>query len=227
MIRRPFRLLAPVALVLALSACGFHLRDALKLPVGLGPLKVVSVDSRSPLADTLAQALTRAGAVPAEPRDSKATVLQLLAERWGDTPIAVDSFGRSQEYSLRYAVIFELRKGDGTVVVPKQTVELSRDYISIPDNSAGTEGEREILMRELRREMAASVLRRIEAVARRAGGVEGDNGETGSVIPDGPVAADAAKAALKALEAMEAEGNDVAPPAEPEPTPPPEPKTPR
>ena len=204
-----------IILALALSACGFQLRDALVLPPDLGPVKVVSVDSRSPLAETLAQALTRAGAVPAKPNSVDATVLDLKTERWGDTPISVDALGRGQEFSLRYAVMFELRKADGTPLVPQQTVELSRDYIAIPTQSVGTEGEREILMRELRREMSASILRRIDAVARR-GAPAGQTGGTRPAI----VAPDAAKAAQDALDALDARDEtpvDEVPPDEPPP----------
>lgn len=195
MILRPLA----VFLVLALSACGFQLRDALTLPPDLGPVKVVSVDSRSPLAESLAQALTRAGAVPATAGATDATVLDLQAERWGDTPISVDARGRAQEFSLRYAVVFELRKFDGTKLVPQQTIELARDYIAIPENSIGTEGERDILVREMRREMAASVLRRIDAVTRRQAAAG-----TAELTQDAPVAPDAADAALKALEELDA-----------------------
>lgn len=163
------RRLVPVVLVLALSACGFQLRNALVLPPDLGPVKVVSVDRYSPLAQSLAQSLTRAGAEPATSAIPDPAVLHILTEQWGDTPISVDSFGRAQEFSLRYAVVFELRRGDGTAVVPQQTIELARDYISVPTNSIGTEGERDILVRELQREMAASVLRRISAVSQRDG----------------------------------------------------------
>lgn len=165
-----FRLLkraAPVALVLALTACGFHLRNALVLPPDLGPVRVVSVDRYSPLADSLAQALARAGATPATEKTTDATVLDLLAEQWGDRPISLDELGRAQEFSLRYAVTFELRRPDGTTPVPRQTIELARDYVSNPVQSIGTEGEREILQGELRREMVAAVLRRLDAVARR------------------------------------------------------------
>jgi LPS-assembly lipoprotein len=158
----------PVALVLALSACGFHLRSALVLPPDLGPVRVVSVDRYSPLAESLAQALTRAGAVPATEHTTDATVLDLMAEQWGDRPISLDELGRAQEYSLRYAVTFELRRPDGTTIVPRQTIELARDYVSNPVQAIGTEGEREILQGEMRREMVASVLRRLDAVARRA-----------------------------------------------------------
>ena len=173
MTRRPHRnlvrSLALSALVLAVSACGFQLRDALTLPPDLGPVRVVSVDRYSPLAQSLSQSIERAGATLAgADSGGDVVVLDLLSEQWGDTPISVDAFGRSQEFSLRYAVIFELRSADGSAIVPRQTIELARDYVSNPTNSIGTEGEREILQRELRREMAASVLRRIDTVARRA-----------------------------------------------------------
>lgn len=169
MTRHPLRSLALSVLVLAVSACGFQLRDALTLPPDLGPVRVVSVDRYSPLAESLSQSIERAGATLAgADSGDEVVVLDLLSEQWGDTPISVDAFGRSQEFSLRYAVIFELRAADGSAIVPRQTIELARDYVSNPTNSIGTEGEREILQRELRREMAASVLRRIDTVARRA-----------------------------------------------------------
>ena len=167
---RPFdalpRCLMLVVLALALSACGFHLRDALVIPPDLGPLRVVSPDPYSPLAEGLSDALTRAGATPAaaDATDGVAT-LRIVSERWASTPLSVDSFGRAQEYTLRYAVIFRLNRADGSALVPEQAVELSRDYISVPTNSSGTEGEREILARELRREMVSSILRRIDAAA--------------------------------------------------------------
>ena len=154
------------ALALVLSACGFHLRDALKLPPDLGQVRVVARDPYSPLTQSLTNSLERAGATMAGESASDAAVLRILSEKWASTPISVDQFGRAQEYSLRYAAVFRLERVDGSVVVPQQAVELSRDYVSAPTTSAGTESEREILARELQREMAASILRRIDAAVR-------------------------------------------------------------
>lgn len=193
MIRSPLRLALLSALVLCLAACGFQLRDALVLPPDLDPVMVKSRDRYSPLADSLAQSLVRAGAEPAAADDPSPAVLDILAERWGDTPISVDSRGRAQEFSLRYAVVFELRNGDGTVLVPQQSVELSRDYISVPSNAFGTEGERDILVREMRREMAAAVLRRLGAAAR-----------DGRMIGPDPFAGEPTDAAQAAMEAAAA-----------------------
>ena len=153
-------------LALAIAGCGFHLRNALLLPADLGPVRVTAPDRYSPLAESLSQALTRAGATPAAEDAQDVATLRVVSERWANTPLSVDSFGRSQEYTLRYAVIFNLRRADGSDLVPQQALELARDYISVPTRSAGTEGEREILARELRREMVASILRRIDAASR-------------------------------------------------------------
>lgn len=211
MTRSPLRLAFLSVLVVALAACGFQLRDALVLPPDLDPVMVKSRDRYSPLADSLAQSLVRAGAEPAAPDDPAPAVLDILAERWGDTPISVDSRGRAQEFSLRYAVVFELRNGDGTVLVPQQSVELSRDYISVPSDAFGTEGERDILVRELRREMAAAVLRRLGA-AGRDGRMIGPDPFDGAPT-DAAQAAMEAAAALPPPEAADASAAD-APPAD-------------
>lgn len=169
MTRHPSRILpraAALAAVLLLAGCGFHLRDALLLPPDLGPVRVQSPDPDGPLVQQLQQSLQRAGASMAAPDAVEAASLHIVSERWGDTPISIDQFGRSQEFTLRYAVIFDLRRADGSDLVPQQAIELTRDYVSVPTNSAGTEGEREILVREMRREMVSSILRRIDAVSR-------------------------------------------------------------
>jgi LPS-assembly lipoprotein len=161
------RFLLAAAAALALSACGFHLRGALELPADVGEIRVVAKDQYSPLAESLAQSLDRVGgqARADGPKEGVST-LNILFEKWGNTPISVDVQGRGQEFSLRYATIFDLRRADGTVVVPEQSIELSRDYISVPTRSEGTESEREILTREMQREMVSAILRRIDAVTK-------------------------------------------------------------
>ena len=162
------RVFAAAVLATLLAGCGFHPRQALQLPPDIGPLRVVSADPYSPLAESLSEAVTRAGAIPA-PADATVGVstLEVVSERWGDIPIAIDSVGRAQEFSLRYAVIFALRNAQGTDVVPQQVIELSRDYVAPPADALGKTSERELLAKELRREMSAAVLRRIDAVARK------------------------------------------------------------
>lgn len=176
------RILAAALLAASLAACGFHPRNALQLPPDLGPVRVVSVDKYSPLADALKRSLDQVEgtvevgtanaaeaialgldpAAAADPNAAGIATLDILAERWGDTPSAIDQYGRSQEFTLRYATVFVLRGPDGKEVVPQQAIELSRDYLSNPNQSLGTDSERELLVKELRREMGAAILRRID-----------------------------------------------------------------
>jgi len=163
------RIAAFAAACACLAACGFHLRDSLLLPQGLDTVRIASANPDGPLAQQLEVALRRAGATIVErgaPGAAGAATLHIASEQLADTPISVDQFGRSQEFTLRYAVVFDLRRADGTDLVPQQAIELARDYVSVPSNSAGTEGERDVLLRELRREMVSSILRRIDAVSR-------------------------------------------------------------
>jgi len=155
-------------LVLSLTACGFHLRGALTLPPGLEEIQVKARDPYSALARSLARSLAQTGVtvIPAADRDAYVAVLEILSERWASRPQSVDQFGRAQEYNLRYAVVFALHNADGDVLVPQQAVELARDYVSAPDDATGIDSERELLTLEMRREMNASILRRIDATVR-------------------------------------------------------------
>ena len=63
-------------------------------------------------------------------------------------------------------MVFSLDKADGSNVVPQQAVELARDYVSVPLDSTGTQSEREMLSREMQKDMTASILRRIDAASR-------------------------------------------------------------
>jgi len=160
-------LLTAVLATALLSGCGFHLRNALSLPANLGPVRVLAGDPYSALAQNLAEGLKRAGATaaPADATTGVAT-LQVISEQWADTPISSDQFGRAQEFALRYAVVFTLRRGDDSVVVPQQAVELSRDYLAPAVDSIGRASERELLVRELRRDMATAILRRVDAATK-------------------------------------------------------------
>ncbi len=163
------RLFAFILVAGLLSGCGFHLRNALSLPANLGPVRVLALDPYSALAENLAKGLERAGAqaAPADATDGVAT-LQVISEQWADTPISQDQFGRAQEFALRYAVVFTLRRADDSVVVPQQAVELSRDYLAPVVDSIGRASERELLVRELRAAMATAILRRVDAATKHA-----------------------------------------------------------
>lgn len=157
------RCLANAALVLllaGLSACGFAPRREFVVPADLGEVRVVGVDSFSRLSERLAVNLTRAGAVPAAD-GVPATIIRITSERWHQGPLTVDAAARVQEFVITYSVDFDVIASDGSVRVPKQTVELSRDFTFDTAQALGTPGEEEVVRDELSRAMPAALMRRL------------------------------------------------------------------
>lgn len=148
-----------------LSACGFHPRAQLELPAALGPVAVQTADPYSPLGLELATALERAGAAAAVEGQPSAT-LRIVAENWRNAPLSVDQFARVREYETRYRVDFELTDAAGAVQVARQSIELAREYSYDINASAGSPAEQELIQRELRRDMQAAILRRLDIVLR-------------------------------------------------------------
>jgi LPS-assembly lipoprotein len=154
-------------LVVLLAACGFHPRTHTVLPTRLGPTRVIVPDPYSPLGDELAATLARAGVLAAD-TDPKApaTVLRIVRERWDTQPLAVDQFALVREYVTRYRVEFALQGVDGKPLLPPQSIELSREYSFDANAAVGSPAEQELIQRELRRDMEAAILRRIEYALR-------------------------------------------------------------
>lgn len=152
----------------ALTGCGFQLRQEVNLPANLMTLRVETVDTYSPLQRNLELALRRAGASIVESAAGSA-VLRVFTSRLDRLPLSVGDTGRVQEYLLRYTVEFELIDSAGSVVLPRQTVELDRDYTFDTAQALGTPGEEELVRAELEREMVQTILRRVDAATRGAG----------------------------------------------------------
>ena len=159
------RLPATLLLALSLAACGFHPRAQLQLPESLGPVRVQTADPYSPLGLELAAELERAGVSGAKP-GSPAAALTISREGFDTAPLSVDELARVREYITRYRVKFALLDAAGKVLVEPQEIELSREYTYDITASAGSPAEQELIQRELRRDMRAAILRRLDVVLR-------------------------------------------------------------
>jgi LPS-assembly lipoprotein len=153
---------------LALSACGFHPRAQLQLPESLNPLVVQTADPYSPLGLELSATLERAGFSGAA-AGAPSAALKITGEAWNTSPLSVDELARVREYITRYRVQFAVVDASGKIVVEPQTIELSREYTYDITASAGSPAEQELIQRELRRDMQAAILRRLDVVLRNMG----------------------------------------------------------
>lgn len=149
-----------------LSACGFHPRAQLILPETLGPIKVETADLYSALGLELERALERANS-NARADSSPSTLLKITLEEWRTTPLSLDQLARVREYRTTYRVDFALQSAEGTAVIAPQSIELAREYTYDANASAGSPAEQELIQRELRRDMEAAILRRLDIVLRK------------------------------------------------------------
>jgi LPS-assembly lipoprotein len=159
------RLLFVLCVLLSLSGCGFKPRASLALGPELGPVKVQTADPFSPLGQGLSTALARAGA-QSPVADEPAAVLRVLSETLATRPLSVGAQAQVNEYETRYRVQFDLIGADGSTRLAPQVIELTRDFTYDNVASAGSPAEQALIESELRRDMQAAILRRLDAALR-------------------------------------------------------------
>ena len=163
-LRRP--LLASIAVTAALLAgCGFHLRKEAQLPTAMKKVHIQIADASSPLAKDLAKALPRSGVEVVDTVEPGVAVMNISANAFSTDVLSVGGNARATEYSLRYHVEFEVQDAGGTALLPKQTIELSRDFTFDASQALGVAAEVDLLTHELQRDMTQTILRRLEAIA--------------------------------------------------------------
>lgn len=165
---RAARILCLAALLALTGACGFRLREQVSLPPDLAVLRIEGSDPYSPLRRDLEAALRRAGATIVERAGDGVAVLRIVASRIDRLPLSVGETGRVSEFLLRYTLEFELLDAAGEVVLPRQRIEMDRDYTFDTAQAIGTPGEEELVRAELERDMVQDLLRRIDAASRGA-----------------------------------------------------------
>jgi len=160
------RIMMLVAMLIGLSACGFHPRGNYAIAESVGAIQVANNDTYSALTDDLQTAIDRANANKTG-NGSGAAILKIQSERWTNNPLSIDELAQVREYITRYKVEFDLTAADGSVLLEKQSIELSREYTYDINVAIGNPAEQEVIQRELRRDMQAAIIRRIDILLRQ------------------------------------------------------------
>jgi len=155
-----------IALTGLVAGCGFHLRKEVQLPAAMQRVHIEIADPASPLAKDLAKALPRSGAVVVEKAEAGVSVLKIAVNTLSTDVLSVGGTARANEYALRYHVEFSVVGEDGTPVLAKQTIELSREFTFDASQALGVAAETDLLGKELERDMVQTILRRLEALGK-------------------------------------------------------------
>lgn len=158
-------------LALSLAGCGYHLRGPGRLPAAMLRTRIAAPNPYGTLATGLREALQSAGATMvgngAAGRD--VAVLHILQDAVDQRVVAVNQAGKAIEYELRLRVSFSVHAG-GRTVLPRQDLQLTRDYPFDPAQALGNQAEAEDAVDAMRREMVDLIMLRLNAAATKGGG---------------------------------------------------------
>ncbi|NDY96477.1 LPS assembly lipoprotein LptE [Wenzhouxiangella limi] len=150
--------------ILLLAGCGFQLRGEARLPEAMARTWLVVPDANSAFARELALRLQADGVELSEGQDSASAVLRIHSERMRSEPLTISGQARVREFLLVFELDFELRNADDEPLIGRETLRLSREYSFDEQAILAASREEEFLRADLRRSMAAQVIRRLEAV---------------------------------------------------------------
>lgn len=149
---------------LLLAGCGFHLREQQQLPASLARLHLEIADPGSLLQRDLPGALERAGAAIEESAGPGVATLRIPLSSLAPETLSVGATARVREYTMRYRVEIEAVDAAGNVVLPRQSIELSRDYTFDETQALGVAAQEDELRKQLQRDMVQAILRRLAAI---------------------------------------------------------------
>jgi LPS-assembly lipoprotein len=153
-----------LAASLLLSACGFSLRGTAELSSQFQPLHVESLDPSSAMLRELQRVFTNNHVALATDANSDGYSLGIGQESSSERALSVNATARAGEYEIEMTLPFQLRH-DGDVVLPPETLSLSKVYLADPDNAIAKNEEAELIRTEMRREMARQILRRLQTLS--------------------------------------------------------------
>ncbi len=144
--------------VLLCASCGYHLRGAIELPE---EMKNIYVQNASPQLMTGFQQVLQYGSGRLANSPAEAGIIvNVLDEEMRRNTLTLSAIGKSTEYELNYYLDVELLDADGNVIMPKQSIQLRRDYFDTQINVIGKANEQTLITQEMYRQAVQSIIAR-------------------------------------------------------------------
>jgi LPS-assembly lipoprotein len=161
------RLKFPVLLlVLLLAGCGFQLRGSTALPQAMSVTCIKGIKPFGTLADDFTAALRLRDITITDHEHNAGAILAITDNRTEKLVLSVDIAGNVLEYEIRQTIRFSVTTPAGRVVVPEQSVSLSRNYIFSSTDVLGKQREEQVVRATLQENLVNLAMLRISAAAR-------------------------------------------------------------
>lgn len=160
-------------LVLTLSACGWHLRGsaagenklAMTTPLDL---VIITKDDHSPLVNALRQLLPSYKINELDVVTTSALTLDLSREVLDKRTAGVGSDALTSAYEIILRVDYSISNTNGVITPIDTSARTTRTYNYNVNNANSAAQEEELVLREMRRELANIILRRLKNLSAKA-----------------------------------------------------------
>jgi len=173
-LRRLATATAAIGLLMASSGCGFALRHGEHM--AFKTIQLTGFAGNSPLATELARGLEASGvdvvdsSLAATQAASSATVpsshivFEGLADKRDMVVTTTTAYGQIRDMTVRNVLRFQVRRGDGSILLPATDVSLNREMTYNEKDALAKQDEREALHRAMQSDIVNQVLRRLAAI---------------------------------------------------------------
>lgn len=158
------RIGALLALALLSVACGFQLRGEARLPPAVSETHLAVADRSTVFVRELGLMLEGSGVRLVEKPTDESALLRIHSQRMQRQALSVSGQARVREYLIVFEIDIELIDAAGERLIERETLRLTRDYSFDEQEILAASREEEFLRDDLSRDMAAQLLRRLEAI---------------------------------------------------------------
>lgn len=150
-----------LGMAVCLSACGFHFRGRIA-EHSLARTVFVEGDNRfDSFTSEFNQLLAHSGGTVAPTSVGAGAVVHIVRARQERRPVTLSRQGRANTYDLTFRVEYDVTTPKGEILLPRQEIEIKRDYFNDQTSPLGQTAEESLIRQEMQKEAAQLLLRRI------------------------------------------------------------------
>lgn len=150
-------------LLLALSACGFHVRGVGNFPPGMTAVYVDASNRHSPFYSELTTRIRSSELELKRERTDADTVIRILNDETGQRPLTVSARNVPREYEVFYIVSYSVSMNESTVLEPQELI-LTRNYTWDETLVLGKAREEDVLRRALATDLVGLLVQQVSAI---------------------------------------------------------------
>lgn len=156
-------LLLAVVLVTLLAGCGWRLQGSTKLSPVMATTYIETDDRFTAFNRALRDSLRASGARLAASAKDATAVVRIIKDESGQRVLTVSGRNTAEEYEVFYTIEYSVN-GRTEELIPKQKLELTRDYSYDETAVLAKQREQAILREALARDLAGLVVRRLASL---------------------------------------------------------------